>query len=119
MRTALYATGVMNVAAAATFLPAALPVRTLIGLPEYGHPLYAASVAMFIFLFGLGYLWTARTGHADRVFIAVAAAGKFSFFATLACFWALGSLPLRAPLLGCADLFFSIVFAVWLFGGRP
>lgn len=116
MRTALYATAVMNVLAAASFLPAGAPVRALVGLPEDGHPLYVATVAMFIFLFGLAYLWTAMAGRADRVFIALAAGGKFSFFATLVCFWWIGSLPLRAPVLGSADLFFSILFAIWLFG---
>jgi hypothetical protein len=116
MRTALYATAAMNMLAAASFLPAGAPVRALVGLPEDGHPLYVATVAMFIFLFGLAYLWTAIVGHSDRLFIALAAGGKFSFFATLVCFWWIGSLPLRAPVLGSADLVFSILFAIWLFG---
>jgi hypothetical protein len=116
MRGALYATAAMNVLAAGAFLPAARPVRDLIGLPEYEHPLYATTVAMFILLFGLAYLWTAIEGRSARLFIALAAAGKFSFFAALTCFWWLGSLPMRAPVLGSADLFFSVLFTIWLFG---
>ena len=116
MRNALYATAVVNVAAAGMFFPAAKPIRDLVGLPELGHPLYATTVAMFIFLFGLAYGWTARAGRADGVFIALSAAGKFSFFAILACFWAAGSLPLRTAVLGSADLFFSVLFVVWLAG---
>jgi hypothetical protein len=117
MRAALYATAVMNVLAGASFLPAAKPVRRLVGLPEDGHPLYVATVAMFIYLFGLAYLWTAIVGYADPVLIALAAAGKLSFFVILVCAWAMGAIPLRAPILGSADLFFSILFAIWLFGG--
>lgn len=116
MRRALYATAVLNVLAAAALLPAGRPVRMVAGLPEDGHPLYVATVAMFIFLFGLAYLWTAIAGRSDRVFIALAAAGKFSFFALLVCFWVSSTLPLRAPVLGSADLFFSVLFTVWLFG---
>jgi hypothetical protein len=116
MRTALYATAGMNVLAAGMFLPAAKPLRDWVGLPELGHPLYATTVAMFIFLFGVAYSWTAIVGRADRVFIALSAAGKFSFFAILVCFWAMGSLPVRAPLLGSADLLFSVLFTLWLFG---
>lgn len=114
MRTALYATAVMNVLAAGMFFPAAKPIRDRVGLPEFGHPLYATTVAMFIFLFGLAYGWTARAGRSDSLFIALSAAGKFSFFATLVCFWAAGTLPLRAPVLGSADLFFSVLFVAWL-----
>ena len=116
MRVALYATAVMNVVATGMFLPVAKPVRDWVGLPEFGHPLYATTVAMFIFLFGLAYLWTAIAGRSDRVFLALAAGGKFSFFVILVCFWALGSLPLRAPVLGSADLFFSVLFVVCLLG---
>jgi hypothetical protein len=116
MRTALYATAGMNVVAAGMFLPRAKPIRDLIGLPPFGHPLYATTVAMFILLFGLAYLWTAIAGRSDRVFIALAAAGKLSFFSILVCFSAMGLLPWRAPVLGSADLFFSILFSIWLIG---
>jgi len=118
LQTALYCTAAMNVLAAATFLPAGKPVRDLAGLPELGHPLYATTVAIFIFLFGLAYLWAAITARSDLLFIALAAAGKFSFFSVLVCLWAMGSLPLRMPVLGSADLFFSVLFVVWLLDDR-
>ena len=115
MRRALFATAGMNVLAAAGFLPAATSARALAGLPEGGHPLYLMTVAMFVLVFGLGYLRAAMTGRADRLFLGVAAVGKLSFFALLVVFWAMGSLPFRAPLLGSADLIFGTMFAVWLF----
>ena len=117
MRRALFATAGMNVLAAAGFLPAARSVRALAGLPE-GHPLYLMTVAMFVFLFGLGYLGAAVAGRADRLFLSVAAAGKLSFFALLVAFWMVGSVPFRAPLLGSADLIFGTLFAVWLLAGE-
>jgi hypothetical protein len=114
MRVALLATAVMNVAVAPAFLPAGERLRVLAGLPPGGEPFYLAMVAMFVLLFGLGYLWTGATGRADRTFILVAAVGKCSFFALLAGFWLLGGLPLRAPLTGVADLLFGVLFLRWL-----
>jgi hypothetical protein len=116
MRRALFATAAMNILAAAGFLPGATSVRALAGLPEGGHPLYLLTVAMFVLLFGLGYLGAATAGRADRLFITVAAVGKLSFFTLLVAFWARGAVPFRAPVLGSADLIFGTLFAVWLVG---
>ena len=118
MRRALFATAVMNVLAAAAFVPPAASLRALAGFPEAGHPLYLLVVGMFILIFGLGYLWTAVVGRAERLFIALAAGGKMSFFGLLVGCWAAGTLPIRLPILGSADLFFGILFLVWLTGLR-
>jgi hypothetical protein len=115
----LYATAVMNVCAAVGFLPAAHAVRAAAGMPEAEHALYLVIVAMFVLLFGLGYLWSAVTGHADRLFIAIAAVGKLSFVTLLVGFWVAGGLPLRAPLAATGDLVFGLMFAQWLYGTRP
>jgi hypothetical protein len=114
MRRALLATAVMNVFAAGAFLPSAGAIRALAGLPDDAHPFYLATIAMFVLLFGLGYLWSGATGHADRLFIAIAAIGKISFFVLLVGFWSVGQLSPRAPLLGSADLFFGVLFVIWL-----
>jgi hypothetical protein len=68
-------------------------------------------------LFGFGYLWTAIAGRADRLFIALAAAGKTAFVLLLVALWTGGTLPLRAPLVGSADLVFALLFVRWLVGG--
>src|SRR5438552_27823 len=57
-------------------------------------------------------------GRAERLFIALAAGGKMSFFGLLVGCWAAGTLPIRLPILGSADLFFGILFLVWLAGLR-
>lgn len=118
MRRALFATAVMNILVAGAFVPAARDVRVLAGLPAESHPLYLTTVGLFVGLFGCGYLWSAITGRADRLFITLAATGKLGFFALLAGFWVAGSLPLRAPLAGTADLVFGLLFAAWLYGAR-
>jgi len=118
MRRALYATAIMNVLAALGFLPGAGAVRALAGLPQDGQPLYLLTVALFVGLFGLGYLAAAVTGRPDRVFLGVAAAGKIGFFSLLLAFWLAGSVPLQAPVLGSADLFFGTLFVIWLLGSR-
>ena len=118
MRRALFATAGMNILAALGFLPSATAVRALAGLPQDGQPLYLLTVALFVGLFGFGYLAAAVSGRPDRVFLAVAAAGKIGFFTLLLGFWLAGSVPLQAPMLGSADLVFGTLFAVWLLGSR-
>jgi hypothetical protein len=119
MRRTLLTTAVMNVFAAAAFLPSARALRALAEMPEDAHPFYLATISMLVLLFGLGYLWAGVTGRADRLFIAVSAAGKLSFFALLVGFWSVGQLSVRAPLLGTGDLIFGVLFLIWLFGSRP
>ena len=94
-------------------------MRAVAGFPEAEHPLYLATVGMFVLLFGLGYLWAAIASRADRLFIAVASVGKLSFFALLGSFWAAGALSARAPLVGTGDLVFGILFLIWLYGPQP
>ena len=118
MRRALFATAGMNIVGAALFAPPARALRVVAGFPQSEHPLYLATVSMFVLLFGLGYLWAAAAGRADRLFITLAAVGKLSFFALLAWFWAVGALSARAPLVGAGDLVFGILFVVWLYGTR-
>ena len=116
MRGALFATAAMNILVAGAFIPAAESARVLAGFPPGGHPLYLLTVGLFIFLFGVGYLWTALRGHADAMFITLAAFGKLAFVGLLTGLWAMGSLPLRAPILGSADLLFAVMFFAWLLG---
>ena len=118
MRRALYATAVMNILAAGGFVPAASPIRALLGFPETAHPLYLLTIGMFILTFGLGYLWAAVAGRAERLFITLAAGGKLTFFTLLAGCWAAGTVPLRLPLVGAGDLVFGVLFVVWLLGVR-
>ena len=118
MRRALFATAVMNVLAAAAFAPPAASLRALAGFPEAGHPLYLLVVGMFILIFGLGYLWTAVVGRAERLFIALAAGGKMSFFGLLVGCWAVGTVPIRLPVLGTGDLIFAMLFLAWLVSVR-
>src|SRR5207244_13634568 len=118
MRRALLATAGMNIVGAALFAPPARALRAVAGFPPGEHPLYLATVSMFVLLLGLGYLWAAAAGRADRLFITVAAFGKLSFFALLVWFWAVGALPVRAPLVGTGVLVFGILFVVWLSGTR-
>ena len=116
MRRALYATAAMNVVGAVGFLPPAHALRALAGLPEADHPLYLATVSMFVLLFGFAYLALAVSGRPDRFFIAIAAAGKLSFFALLAVLWLGGALPFRAVMAGTGDLVFGVLFLAWLYG---
>src|SRR5882724_10893653 len=114
MRRALYATAAMNLVGAIGFLPPAHGLRALAGLPEADHPLYLATVSMFVLLFGLAYLSLAVSGRPDRFFIAIAAAGKLSFFALLTVLWLGGSVSFRGVVAGTGDLVFGLLFLAWL-----
>lgn len=114
MRAALFATAVMNLAAAMAFRPAAAILRTTAGLPADAPPIYLRTVALFVGLFGLGYLYTAVRGRDERLFIAISAVGKLGFVALVVAGWAEGSLPLRAPVVAAPDLVFSLLFFHWL-----
>ncbi|HJQ83573.1 MAG TPA: hypothetical protein VKA21_05835 [Candidatus Binatia bacterium] len=114
MRRALFATAMMNLVVSAAFAPPAHAFRTMVGMPNDAHPLYLATVGLFVLLFGLGYLWLALTGRPDRLFIALAAAGKIGFFSLLVWFAATGRLALHLAAAGSADLVFGALFVAWL-----
>jgi hypothetical protein len=114
MRVALGATAVMNLVGAVTFAPLSTLAHDLGGFPAEVHPLYAWTVAEFIGLFGVGYGWCAWTASASRLFVAVGAAGKLAFFATVAAFVVAGALPPQAAGFASADLGFGLAFLFWL-----
>ena len=114
MRVALGATAVMNLVGAAVFAPLSTLAHDFGGFPAEVHPLYAWTVAEFIGLFGVGYGWCAWTGSAPRLFVAIGAAGKLAFFATLVAFFVAGALPVRSVSFGSADLGFGLAFLFWL-----
>jgi hypothetical protein len=116
MRTVLFATAVMNLLGGVIFLPPAAGLRALAGLPPGEHALYLSIVAMFVMLFGLGYLWVAVANRPERLFITLSAVGKLTFFALLVGLWSAGSVPGTVPLTGVGDLVFGLLFVKWLLG---
>ena len=120
LRNAMLATAVMNGGAALLFLPAASPLRALAGLPADAPAVYLATVALFVLLFGAGYLYVGVTGHADPLFVGLSAAGKLSFVSLLVGFALAGGVSWRAPLTAGGDLVFGVLFLRWLcYGPRP
>jgi len=119
LRIAMLATALMNFGAAILFLPASASSRGLAGFPEAAPAVYLATVALFVALFGAGYLWVAVTGHADPLFVGLSAVGKTGFVALLVGFALGGALPWRAPLVASADLVFAALFVRWLATAVP
>lgn len=118
MRVTMGATALMNLVGALAFLPSAQALRDFGGFPDAAHPLYLTTVGLFIFIFGVAYLWVAVTGRAERLFVAVAAAGKLGFVGLLVLYGATGTLPLNAMLAGTGDLLFGLLFLLWLYRVR-
>lgn len=118
-RITLYATAIVNLGGAATFLPAMKQSRALVGLPEPAAPLYLWIIAVWIFLFGVCYLWLATQQRQEWLFIAIGASGKLSFFAILAASAVAGEIPPQAVAAGLWDLVVGCLFVVWLVKYRP
>lgn len=117
MRNTLFATAFVNLLGALTFIPQFRMLRDQSQLPN-AHPLYLWIISIWIFAFGIGYLWMALTRRADKIFIAVGAAGKISFFALLVCFAIAGELPISTAFSAVVDLVIGIIFIAWLWKRR-
>lgn len=118
MRRVLLATAVMNGVGTMLFLPPFHSLRAAFGLPGPIHPLYLLIIAIWIFAFGVAYLWLAFAEKLERLFLVVAAAGKISFSLLFIGFWMAGELPGRAALLSTSDLLFGVIFLRWLYQTR-
>ena len=113
-RNALFATSVVNMLGAALFVPANTFGRDLLGLPAPVPALYLWIIASWIAGFGVAYFWKALSQTHDRLFIAIGAFGKLTFFLILAVEWAAGTIPLTAAAGGLWDLVIGALFVVWL-----
>jgi hypothetical protein len=118
VRRAFLATALMNLLASTLFLPPAAALRELAGVPPGEHAVYLVTLAMFVLLFGLAYLYAGLTGRADPLFVALTAGGKLSFFVILLTFWAAGMVSARAPLAAVGDLGFGLLFLTYLLSRR-
>jgi hypothetical protein len=118
MRRAFLATAAMNMLGALTFAPPVTIIREIFGLPNNSHPFYLWIITIWIFAFGLCYLWLGITGRRERLFVVIAAIGKLSFVALLFGYALAGEIPLLTAFSGLGDLFFGIVFLQWLLKTR-
>jgi hypothetical protein len=118
MRLALIATAALNIFGAALFVPSFGGLRGFYGLPSEAPPLYLWIISSWIFLFGLCYLWLGVSGRTERLFLVIGAAGKLAFVLLIWASWLGGEVPLRTALGSLSDLFFAVVFALWLRGTR-
>ena len=118
MRRAFLATAAMNMLGALTFVPFITIFREAFKLPNQTHPFYLWIISIWIFAFGLCYLWLGITGKYERLFVVLAATGKLSFVAILFGYALAGEIPMLTALSGLGDLFFGVVFVLWLWKSR-
>lgn len=114
MKRALIATAVMNVFGALLFVPPVTFFRKFFGFPADTHPLYLWIISLWIFFFGICYLWLGLTERREPLFLAIAAAGKISFSLLLIIYAAGGEIPAMAAASGLLDLFFGLFFIGYL-----
>jgi hypothetical protein len=118
MRRVMLAAAALNTLGAITFIPAMSGLRAQGHLPNDAHPIYLWMISLWIFFFGVAYLYLGITGAVEKVFVAVGAAGKLSFFALLVAYALAGALPGMAIAAGIADFVFGSIFIVWLLRTR-
>jgi hypothetical protein len=117
MRALLVVSGPINAIGAVIFAPPFPFVRDLFGLPD-GHALYLWILSIWILVFGIAYWSMGRSGHVDRTFLAVGAAGKAAFSLVLLALAAAGEISPVATIIGLPDLGIAAVFAGWLLKTR-
>ncbi len=118
MRRTLWATTVFNLGGALVFAFPSSPLGQLVGLAGPVPPIYRASLALFVALFGGAYAWLARQPVVHRPLVAFSAVGKSGFFAVMFLLWLLGEAPGLVVLAASGDLVFAAIFAWWLLGDR-
>jgi hypothetical protein len=118
MKLALIATGLLNMVGAILFMPIFPRLRQSNGFPGMAHPLYLWIISIWIFLFGICYLWLGVTGKRERLFLIIGSAGKLSFVGLLFIYWSIGELPLQTAISSLADLFFALIFLFYLWQTR-
>lgn len=116
-RIALFTTGYINLFGGLTFVPVIRFGREMFKFPD-AHPVYLWIFAVWIFAFGVCYLWLAVKQKREWLFIVIAAIGKLSFFSLFAIFWLAGDLSFLAVVGVTGDLIFGSIFAFWAFKHR-
>jgi hypothetical protein len=111
-RIALFTTGIINLFGGITFAPPVSFGREMFKFPD-AHPAYLWIFAIWIFAFGVCYLWLAFRQRREWLFIVIAAIGKLSFFGMFAVYWFCGELSIRAVAGVAGDLIFGSIFAFW------
>lgn len=114
VRTALWASVVLNALGVLVFLPLALGRPSPL-LPLDVPPYFAAQVGFTIALFGVVYAWLARQHSLHRPLLLVGGAGKLGFFVLTLVYALVGALPSRMVASALPDLVFGTIF---LWGAR-
>ena len=113
IRTALWATAVMNAGASLLFaFPAS--IGWLAGLPADVPPLYAFMVGSFIALFGGAYAWAASDPTVRRPLVVLGAVGKSTAFVIVVTCWLFGAASGLTAIAIVGDLVFAAIFVWWL-----
>ncbi len=114
IRTALWATALMNVVVALVCAAPGSVLGQAAGLPAAVPAIYRLLLGWTIALFGLGYGWLARQGEIQRPLVAFGALGKLGVFAIVFLLWQGGSIPVRLLFLASGDLAFAALFVWWM-----
>jgi hypothetical protein len=114
VRTALWASVVLNALGVVAFLPLALGRPSPL-LPLAVPPYFAAQVGFTIALFGVVYAWLARQRPIPRPLLVVGGAGKLGFFVLTLVYVLADELPRSMVPSALPDLLFAALF---LWGAR-
>ncbi len=116
LRSALWATVVLNIVGAIVFALPALGYPSPL-LPIAVQPYLAALTGYTIALFGGVYAWLARQPQFNRALVVVGGLGKLGFFGLTVAYYFAGALPVGMALNATPDFVLAGIFLWWARAG--
>lgn len=114
VRTSLWVTAPMNLAAATVLAFPMIAPGQMLGLPPEAAPIYRGVAAYMIGFFGGIYFWLALQPQIDRGLLYAGALGKAGFVLLAVTLWLAGAAPGTIAAAATADLPFAVLWLAWL-----
>lgn len=110
VRVGLLASGPLNFFGAVLLSPPGHRLREVFGFPD-GPPLYLWVLSLWVFAFGVAYVYVGVTNRRERGVLALGAWGKAVFFGLVAVAAQRGEVSTLAAVGALPDLVLALVFA--------
>jgi len=116
-RTVFALAALYNLAVGGTMLAAPERIGAQLSIAGAGGPFAILMAGLLIAIFGVGYAMVAARPAQNRGIVWIGAIGKLGAFALGALQYQAGIVPLTTFALGCGDLVFVALFALFLWRG--
>lgn len=117
MRQVLWAAALYTLGGALMFAFPQTPVGRFAGMPTDAPEIYRYFAALFILLFAGMYAWLAMQPSIVRPMVWLGAIGKVLAFLCVFSLWVFGRALFSGVAVFGGDLFFAVLFVMWLRAG--